>query len=92
MNKAHLQDVAERVLWTFAEAIVAVLAVHTADLDAMWIPIATASLALVKGFIAKHIGQPDASLPLWVQEGIAEATEEIIEVVLAKKASKRSKR
>lgn len=91
MDKQHLLDVAERVMWTAIEAVIAVLAVHTADLDPMWVAPATAGLALIKGLIAKHIGEPSASLPLWAVEAIDDATEEIIEVVLEKQAVKRNK-
>lgn len=89
MNKELISDIAERVLWTAAEAAVAVLAIHTADLDPMWVAPAAALLAALKGFIAKHIGDDSAALPLWARQAVAEGTETIIEVVLDKKASKR---
>lgn len=91
MNKEHLLDVAERVLWTAVEATLAVLAIHTADLDPMWVAPATATLALIKSYVAKYIGDGSAGLPLWASQAVTQATEEIIEVVLDKKHLKGSK-
>jgi hypothetical protein len=57
-------DLAERVLWTAAEAGVGVVAAELTHLDpAFAVAIATVAAA-VKGFIAKHLGNPDSAATL----------------------------
>lgn len=61
------KDIAERALWTFAQAFAAALfARGTLDIDtiqAAALAGAAAVLSLVKGLVASRIGSPDAALP-----------------------------
>lgn len=57
------RDIAERTLWTAAEAGVAYLATRAAGVGAEWgVPLAT-FLAYVKSVIATKIGDSTAALP-----------------------------
>jgi hypothetical protein len=50
---------AERVIWTAAEAGVGYAAIQVADLNPAWaVPVATLA-AYLKGIIAHHIGDPN---------------------------------
>ena len=89
MISKYQSDLLERVLWTAAQAAVAVLAIHAIDLDPLWAVPAASLLAVVKGLIAKRIGANDAALPLWAEQGITDATEQVIDIVLPSKKSKR---
>lgn len=55
------KDWAERVFWTAVQAVVAVVAVEVTNLDYVWVPVATAALAAVKGFVAKQVGNPETA-------------------------------
>ena len=87
----YQSDLLERVFWTAAQAAVAVFAIHAASIDPLWaVPVAS-TLAVVKGLIAKRIGENNAALPLWAQQGITDATERAIEAVLPPGKTKRLK-
>jgi len=61
MTKRWLKDVSERVFWTAAEAGIALATTEVANLGSSWaIPIA-AGLALVKGYVAKHVGNRETA-------------------------------
>lgn len=55
------KDWLERVSWTAAQAGVGVFAVEVADLDVWWAVGAAAVLAGLKGWVAKHVGNPDSA-------------------------------
>lgn len=50
------KDWLERVLWTLAQAALAVLAVAVTDLPYWWVAILTPLLSALKGFVAKKVG------------------------------------
>lgn len=57
----YLKDLLERMFWTGAEAAVAIVSVDSLDIPKTWvIPIAIV-LAMVKGVIAKHVGDDDSA-------------------------------
>lgn len=55
------RDLFERVASTAVEAGLAFAAVEVADLPVVWVPVGTALLAVVKGFLGKYIGRPDSA-------------------------------
>jgi hypothetical protein len=61
MNKKFLVDLAERVGWTAAEAAISVAIVAMTPLQDWWVAPLTAGLSLVKGWIAKHVGDPSSA-------------------------------
>lgn len=89
---AYQLDVVERVLWTAAEATVAVAFVHVNELDPMYVAPATAILSLLKAIIAKHVGDKSAALPLWMTKAVTDVVTNEAEVVVAetKKRAKKS--
>lgn len=61
MTTKFAKDLLERVLWTAAEAGLAVAVAAATDIKAAWaVPIA-AGLSYVKGLVAKHIGNKDSA-------------------------------
>lgn len=64
-NRTFYVKLAERVLWTAAQAGVGVLTVALADWPTIWAPVIATALSVVKGFIARRIGDPQspATLP-----------------------------
>lgn len=68
MTRKYLLDLAERVLWTLAQALVAYLTVEAVDWDPAYaVPIA-AALAVLKGLIAKHVGSGNTAATLPASE------------------------
>jgi hydrogenase/urease accessory protein HupE len=64
MNKKLLLDIAERTGWTAAQAGLGVIITYAAGLPPAYaVPVAGA-LALLKGYIASHIGEPDSAATL----------------------------
>lgn len=57
----YLKDLLERVLWTAAEAGVAVAITETADLHTAYAPLIATGLAVLKGWLAKKVGDPDTA-------------------------------
>lgn len=57
------KDIAERTLWTAAEAGIAYLSTRLVDIDATWAVLIAPVLAVAKGWIATHIGDDSAALP-----------------------------
>jgi len=55
------RDWLERVLWTLAQAVLAVLIQQTADLPYQWVPLLTMGLSMVKGLVAKKIGDTNSA-------------------------------
>jgi hypothetical protein len=55
------RDLFERFAATAAEAGLAFAAVEIANAEAVYVPILTAALALVKGFLAKFVGHGDSA-------------------------------
>lgn len=60
-SKKYLIDLAERVLFVGAYAATSELIVEAADIDQAWAPILMASLAALKGLLAKKVGDPDSA-------------------------------
>lgn len=56
-----LVDLLERVGWTAAEAGLAVVTTDSLNVPIAWAPLVAAGLALLKGFVAKHIGNGDSA-------------------------------
>lgn len=56
-----MKDWLERVLWTLAQAVLAILIQQVADLPYEWVPILTAVLAAIKGLVAKKVGDPESA-------------------------------
>lgn len=55
----------ERVLWTAVQAGLGLVTVEAFDLPAVYVPIVAAVLSVVKGYVAKRVGDPNdpATLP-----------------------------
>lgn len=58
-----VKDIAERAVWTALEAGVAYVGTRLVDVGPEWALAAAPVLAVVKGWIASHIGKRDAALP-----------------------------
>ena len=58
----------ERVFWTAVQAALGVVTVEMFDLPAVWAPVVATVLAVVKGYVARRIGDPNepATLPAGV--------------------------
>jgi len=64
MSKKILADVAERAAWTAAQAFLAVfLVTDVSTVKAALVAAAGAGLSVVKGFVARKVGEPTAALP-----------------------------
>jgi hypothetical protein len=50
--------VLERTFWTFVQAGLAVVTVEAFDLPPVYLPVFAAVLAVVKGYVAKRVGDP----------------------------------
>lgn len=57
----YLKDLIERVVWTAAQAGVGVLIVANTNTPTAYAAVFAAGLALVKGFVAKKVGNPDSA-------------------------------
>lgn len=57
-------DLAERVGWTAAQVILAGVTVEAFDLPGWAVAPAAAVLAIVKGLVARHVGNPDSASTL----------------------------
>jgi len=55
------KDLIERVVWTAAQAGVGVLIVANTDTPTAYAAVIASALALVKGFIAKKVGNKDSA-------------------------------
>lgn len=55
----------ERVLWTAVQAGLGLVTVEMFDLPAVYVPIVASVLAVVKGYVARRVGDPNdpATLP-----------------------------
>lgn len=56
-----IKDTTERVVWTAIQAGVGVVAASAADWPKEWAFVIAAGIALVKGLVARHIGDPDSA-------------------------------
>ena len=68
ITKQYLAKLAERVVWTAIQASLGVVTVVVTDLPPVWAPVIATLLAVVKGFVARKIGDPQdpATLPAGV--------------------------
>lgn len=57
----YIRDLIERVIWTAAQAGVGVLVVANTETPTAYAAVIAAGLALVKGFVAKKVGNPDSA-------------------------------
>lgn len=55
------RDWTERVFWTCAQVVLAVLIKETADLDGSYVPVIAVLLAGLKGMVAKKIGNGESA-------------------------------
>lgn len=55
------RDMFERFAATGVEGALAYAAYEIGNLDPVWVPVLTAALALVKGFVAKFVGRKDSA-------------------------------
>lgn len=55
------KDLLERVGWTAAQAGVGVITVEALNVPVEWAAVVAAVLAVVKGFIAKKVGNSDSA-------------------------------
>jgi hypothetical protein len=64
-SKQFRLKLAERVLWTAAQAGLGVLTVEVLDVPVAWAPIVATALAALKGYVARRVGNPQepATLP-----------------------------
>lgn len=60
-NTDYIRDLVERVGWTAAEAGLAVVITESADWHGTWMPFIAAGLAVLKGAVAKHIGNRNSA-------------------------------
>lgn len=58
------KDWLERVFWTLAQVVLAVLIKEVGNLDGAYIPAIAAGLAALKGFVARKVGDPDSAATL----------------------------
>ena len=82
-------DILERVFWTAVQASVAVLAVHAANLDPLWVAPATALLSFVKSYAASRI-KGSADLPVWAKRAVKKSAKKVTKKAV-KEVQKRSK-
>lgn len=68
VSRQFLARLAERMFWTAVQAAAGVAIVAVADLPTAWAPVIAVALSAVKGFAARHIGDPSnpATLPAGV--------------------------
>lgn len=64
MNKKLLIDIAERTAWTAAQAALAYLATRLVDVPAAYAVPLAAGLAVVKGYVASHVGSDTSAAAL----------------------------
>lgn len=57
----YIKDLAERVFWTGAEAALGILGVETFDWAKGYAIVIALGVALLKGIVAKHVGDPDSA-------------------------------
>ena len=57
----YAKDLLERVVWTAVQAGVGVAAAEVAGVDAWWGVAAATALAVVKGWVAKHVGNSESA-------------------------------
>lgn len=55
------KDWLERVGWTLAQVVLGVLIVETADLPYWWVVPLTSVLSMLKGLVARKVGDPDSA-------------------------------
>jgi hypothetical protein len=61
MSSTFFKDLLERVFWTALQAGIGVISVDEFDLPTAWIPVIAFGIAIIKGFVAKQIGNPDSA-------------------------------
>lgn len=85
MNKKLVQDIAERSAWTLAQVLVAYGIANQASLPTEYVIYITPLLAVLKGVVAKHFGDPNsASLDPFTKK----VAEEILATVVTPTVSK----
>lgn len=64
-SREFYAKLAERVLWTAVQAGVGVIAVVVTEIPTVWAPVIATVLSVVKGFLARKVGDPQspATLP-----------------------------
>jgi len=60
-TKQFYVDLGERVLWTAVQAGLSVVTVDQFDLNPIYLPIIAAGLAVLKGYVASYIGNPNSA-------------------------------
>ena len=61
MSKTFIVDLLERVFWTAVQAGLGVISVEQFDLPDVYIVVIAFGLSVIKGFVAKQIGNPDSA-------------------------------
>lgn len=64
MSRRLLADIAERVLWTAAQAGLGVVTVETFDLPPAWALVVAAGLSTLKGLVASKVGRAGSAATL----------------------------
>ena len=67
-SKAFYARLLERVLWTAAQAGLAVITVEQFDIPVQWAPVIATALAAVKGYVARRVG--DSNDPSTLPRGV----------------------
>ena len=61
MSKTFFKDLLERVFWTAIQAGLGVISVEQFDIPKIWVVPIAFGLAILKGIVAKNIGNPDSA-------------------------------
>lgn len=61
LDPKYLKDLGERVLWTGVEAGLGLVTVEALDIPVAYAALVAAGLAIVKGWVAKHVGNKDSA-------------------------------
>lgn len=61
MNKKIALDIAERVIWTTAQVLVAYAITNQAQIPGQYVVIIAPVLAVLKGIIAQRVGDPNSA-------------------------------
>lgn len=61
MNRKYLLSLGERIAATAAAAGLSYTITQLADMDGTWVPVLTVGLTVLKGVLAKYVGDPDSA-------------------------------
>ena len=80
------RDAFERIVWTMVQAAVAVYAAELGNLDPLWIAPVAATIAAVKAYAARRIGDADsaATLPAYIDAAAADIATKIAKETVKK--------